>query len=136
MGSRYALREVEASIGYDCRRLDGGRRASFRHTFLHKRSRRDLLERRDLLRVLGSSYVAMAALSADPRMDLDASLEAIGDVRESLLKSAFPYMKAKAKPKKYEDYSEYFDELDELERMEKKEALDANAPNDIMNTAK
>ena len=105
----------------------------FRHTFLHKRARRDLLERRDLLRVLGSSYMAMSSMSSDPRMDLDAAMEAVGDIRESLLRSAFPYMSLKEKPKTYEDYSEYFDELDELERQA---SLDAKTPNDIMDAEK
>ena len=77
-------------------------------------ARRSFLERRDSLVILGHSYVSMATLASNPRFDIDASSEIVGDARMSFIKSAFPYFdfKQESKPKTYEDYSEYFDELD------------------------
>lgn len=116
MGSRYALREVEVAIGYDCRRLDGGRRALFRHTGLHKRARRNVLERRDLILALSSSYMATSSLASNPRMDVGSSIDVLQDKREALIQSLFPYFKTDRREKSYEDYDKYFDELDELDR--------------------
>lgn len=116
MGSRYALREVEVAIGYDCRRLDDGRRAFFRHTALHRRSRRDVLERRDLILALSSTYMATSSLASNPKMDVDSSIDVLADKRNELVQFLFPYFKAEKKEKTYEDYGKYFDELDEIER--------------------
>lgn len=128
LDSRYALREVEVAIGYDCRRLDDGRRAVFRHTPIHTRARMDFLDRRDLSDVAKSSYLAIAALASNPRMDAGVSQNVIQSARESCLRTLFPYVKLEAKNKmnKYEDYEEYFDELDriEKEKNEKQEAVE------------
>lgn len=116
MASRYALREAEGAIGYDCRRLEDGRRALFRHTAVHRRARRDVLERRDLSAVLGATYVAAAARAANPRLDVDRASDAVADVRESFVRAAFPYLRQEPRrPRGYDDYGEYFDELDAIE---------------------
>ena len=88
----------------------------FRHTGLHKRARRDILERRDLILALSSSYMATSSLASNPRMDVDSSIDVLQDKREVLIKSLFPYFKADRSEKSYEDYNQYFDELDELDR--------------------
>ena len=88
----------------------------FRHTGLHKRARRDVLERRDLILALSSSYMATSSLASNPRMDVGSSIDVIQDKREALIQSLFPYFKADRREKSYEDYDKYFDELDELER--------------------
>ena len=92
--------------------------ASFRHTFVHKRSRREILERKDMLVVLAASYVSTAAFASSPRVDFDAAAESVHERRADLVRSAFPYIKIEEKkrdPSKYEDYEEYFDELDAIE---------------------
>lgn len=117
MGSRYALRELEGAIGYDCRRLEDGRRAVFRHTAIHKKARQAFFERRDLLRVLVASYASTASFAANPRFDTDVSIDVVKGGRSDLVKAAFPYLKTKEDDatKSYDDYSAYFDELDAIE---------------------
>ena len=123
MASRYALRELEGAIGYDCRRLRDGRPALFMHTFLHRRARRDFFERRDLVDYLRMSYMSMSCISSNPRISIDEAIDVVAERRSSFMKAIFPYIdidvNAGKKPKemKYEDYSEYFDELDRLEAM-------------------
>ena len=117
MESRYALREIEGAIGYDCRRLEDGRRALFRHTLVHRMARRAFFERRDMMAVMGLSYSALSSFAANPRLDIDASRDVVGGARKSILEIVFPYLDFgdDKKPKTYEDYSEYFDELDAIE---------------------
>lgn len=118
MESRYALREIEGAIGRDCGRLEDGRRASFRHTFLHRKSRMDFLERRDEIAFLSTSLAATASLASNPRVDVDRAVELVADSRRALFRSVFPYADAarEERPKDYDDYSEYFDELDRIEK--------------------
>lgn len=117
MGSRYALREVEGAIGYDCRRLADGRRAVFRHTALHKAARHSILDRKDELSATIASYVAISSLASNPRFEIDAAKDAVKESWSSIVKVAFPYVEARKEtgPKSYEDYSAYFDELDAIE---------------------
>lgn len=121
MESRYALREIEGAIGYDCRTLEDGRRASFRHTLFHRKARRDFFERRDLVMVMQSTYLAMASLSANMRVDLDAARSIAASNRRALVRAAFPYMPEEKSEiiDKDTGYDEYFDELDEIIAKEK-----------------
>ena len=72
----------------------------------------------------------MSCLASNPRMELDASLDAVFDSRKTLVKTSFPYIdfghseeRVKvSKEVKYDDYAEYFDELDRLEEMKAAEA--------------
>lgn len=119
MESRYALRELEGAIGYDCRRLEDGRPAVFRHTLLHKRAKRGFYERRDAMLVLHASYIAMSALAANPRLDLDVVRDILKDQRSALVNTALPYLKEKepeeeTKEQKTSRYDRYFDELDRI----------------------
>ena len=109
------MRELEGAIGYDCRFLNDGRRAVFRHTALHKRSRRAFFERRDAMLLLHSSFVSNASLGANPRLDLKDSSEMVDKCRRSFIKMAFPYLEIDEKPSEPKDYDAYFDELDAIE---------------------
>lgn len=70
----------------------------------------------------------MSCLALDPRIGLDASLDAVFDSRKNLVKTSFPYIDfggseehvKVSKEVRYEDYSEYFDELDRLEEMNRR----------------
>jgi hypothetical protein len=128
--SRYALRELEGAIGYDCRRLEDGRRALFRHTLVHRIARRSFLERRDMMAVMGLSYSSLSSFAANPRLEIDASREVVGGARKALLEIAFPYLDFgdDKKPKTYEDYSEYFDELDEIEASKSSGSVGGDTP--------
>lgn len=124
MGSRYALRSLECAIGYDCRRLEDGRKAVFRHTALSRRARMEFYERRDMMSVLESSLIAYAAFSSHIRVSPEAALDSIGIDRKSLLRIAFPYVdmsgdgnKDKIDPSS--EYDQYFDELDAMENARK-----------------
>jgi len=119
--SRYALRETEGAIGYDCRLLSDGRRALFRHTALHARSRREFLERRDTMLVLTASMVSNASLLSNPRLDPKLAADIVSDIRSSLLRTAFPYLSMgddENKEHSRDTYDEYFDELDAIEKAE------------------
>ena len=124
MESRYALREIEGAIGYDCRTLEDGRRASFRHTLIHRKARREFFERRDLVMVMQSTYLAMASLSANMRVDLDAARSIAASNRRALVRAAFPYMPEEKKEEvpKEQMYDAYFDELDDIIAREKESA--------------
>ena len=89
----------------------------FRHTFLHRAVRRSFRDRRDMINVLGMSYVAMSGFASNMKLNVDSSIQVVGDARLTLLKTAFPYLnfETESKEKSYEDYSEYFDELDAIE---------------------
>lgn len=126
MESRYALREIEGAIGYDCRTLEDGRRASFRHTLVHRKARREFFERRDIVMVMQSTYLAMASMSANMRVDLDAARSVAASNRRALVRATFPYI---CMPEEKQDdapkeqmYDEYFDELDEIIAREKEAA--------------
>lgn len=129
MGSRYALRETEGAIGLDCRRLMDGRAAVFRHTPIHKRSRRDFLERRDTMSVLVSSMTATASICSRPGISLDSAVGMVNGIRTSLIKTVFPYLDVddSSANAKEEDYDAYFDELDRIEEEERKERENAPA---------
>jgi len=122
--SRYALREIEGAIGRDCRRLEDGRRALFRHTLFHRIARNDFRERRDEISVLSASYIATACMASNPKIGIGRAVEIVSEMRRDLVRSVFPYIDLEEadkdiedsdKPKSYEDYSEYFDELDRIE---------------------
>ena len=133
MGSRYALREIEGAIGYDCRRLDDGRRALFRHTFIHNRVRRDFRERRDVMMVLAASYLANSAFASRPDIGLDNAMDVIRESKSALLRSAFPHLRIdEPKPESSEDFDRYFDELDEIEAAAKAKGQE----NDIIDKEK
>ncbi len=125
--SRYALREIECAIGYDCRMLEDGRKAVFRHTAVHKRSRRSILERRDLMLVIGASYVSSSAIASSLRISSESAYNVVEDRRTALMKTAFPYLGIDEKDEKDEwendtsVYDKCFDELDAMEE-EGKEA--------------
>lgn len=112
MESRYALRELECAIGYDCRFLADGRKAVFRHTSLHKRARRDFYARRDVLMVLQATLLSAASLGSHPRANLKTAADLVIESRKNLIHIAFPYLENEpVKPQK-EDYDAYFDELE------------------------
>lgn len=121
---------MEGAIGYDCRRLEDGRRAIFRHTIVHKMARRAFFERRDMIAVMGLSYSALSSFAANPRLEIDSSREIVGGSRNTLLEIAFPYFDfgIQDKPKTYEDYSAYFDELDEIEASRKSASVGGGTP--------
>lgn len=110
METRYALRELESAIGYDCRRLEDGRTAVFRHTGLHRRLRRDFYERRDVIAYYHTAFIAFAAGSAGRPERLDEAEE----TRQSLLQTAFPYINFDQNRPRQETYDDLFDELDAI----------------------
>lgn len=95
--------------------------AIFRHTIFHRRMKLDFFERRDAMHVLHSRLVAYSSLLSHPRTSFRYAVDYIGEIRESLAKVSFPYIRQKpANKKHYEnEYDEYFDELDKLDKMEK-----------------
>lgn len=107
---------MQGAIGYDCRRLEDGRIASFRHTGLHRRARRDFFERCDLMSFLKITLSAASSISSNPRLEFSTSMDIVQDNRMSLLKTAFPYMDLDGveKPNENVDYDALFDELDEI----------------------
>lgn len=111
MESRYALRELEGAIGYDCRCLPDGRRAIFRHTGLHRSLRREFFERRDLMAAMQSSFVAAAAAGAGRR----AAFDIVEAKRRDMLQVMFPYIHFDAPaPVRTESIDDLFDELDSI----------------------
>ena len=132
MGSRYALRELECAIGYDCRGLEDGRRAEFRHTGIHRRAKRNLLERRDAIAVYGFTTCAMAAASSHQRINLSKAIDTIESARCNIVSTAFPYLSGKEAPVRVRQQTmdEMFDELDEIIAKEKsqKEANGGGEP--------
>ena len=115
--SRYALRELEGAIGLDGRTLPDGRRAVFRHTMLHRRIRRDFLERRDLMHFLSMSMLATAAQSSARGINARAAMESMSSDRTSLMRIMFPYLKSDAEDETSDEqrqYDQYFDELDRI----------------------
>lgn len=133
MESRYALRELEGAIGSGPPSHSGQRVVKFAHTYLHRRAKRDLFERRDIMAFMMASYVAKSAFASSRYVDFDDAIATLGSLRDSVIKMAFPYVAIKEKkrdPERYDDYKEYFDELDAIEAAEKGRA----DGNDIINT--
>ena len=124
MGSRYALRETEGAIGLDCRRLHDGRVAMFRHTRIHRRTRRDFLERRDTMSILAATMLSTASIGSRPGIELRSVYESVNGTRMSLVKTMFPYLDMGEEPHandaSVDDYDVYFDELDRIEEEERK----------------
>lgn len=76
--------------------------------------------------VMQSTYLAMASLSANMRVDLDAARSIAASNRRALVRAAFPYIcmpedKQEEVPKE-QMYDAYFDELDEIIAREKEAA--------------
>ena len=130
MESRYALREFEGAIGYDCRLLEDGRKAVFRHTWIHRRCRRYILERRDLISVMQCGIMSSASILSHGKIDVDSAIESIDGRRRSMLKIAFPYIRFDGDRGKEVDYDQYFDELDEIEASKKACAADSAKSSD------
>jgi hypothetical protein len=131
--TRYALRELESAIGYDCRRLEDGRAAVFRHTGLHRRLRRDFYERRDAVAYYHTAFVAFAAGSAGKPERLAEAEE----TRQSLMRTMFPYLHFKQEKTRQETFDDLFDELDEIiaaKNAEDKAKRDTGAPSDVGST--
>lgn len=122
MESRYALREFEGAIGYDCRLLEDGRKAVFWHTWIHRRCRRDILERRDLISVMQCGIMSSASILSHGKIDVDSAIESIDERRRFMLRIAFPYVRFGGDAGKDVDYDRYFDELDEIEASKKASA--------------
>ena len=135
MESRYALRELEGAIGYDCRRLEDGRPAVFRHTSLHKRARRDYFELQDVKTAMRCSFVAAAARGARPTIGSEASASMAEEGRIALLKVLFPYNTFDKAPEvKEQSFDELFDELDMIsENLKRKQQNDEKAAADSGN---
>lgn len=112
---------MEGAIGYDCRRLEDGRRAYFSHTTLHRRLKRAFFERRDAMFLIHASFISTASMGSNPRLDFKSSYDIVEGSRRSLLKMAFPYLKIEETPNKPENYDAYFDELDAIEEAQKKQ---------------
>lgn len=93
-------------------------------------ARRAFFERRDMMAVIGLSYSALSSFAANPRLEIDSSMEIVGGSRKTLLEIAFPYFDFgdDKKPKTYEDYSEYFDELDEIEASKSSGSVGGDTP--------
>lgn len=87
----------------------------FRHTGIHRRSRRNLFERRDAMLLLQSAFVSNASMGSNPRLDIKESLGIVEESRRSFIKIAFPYLRIDDGPQEHKDYDEYFDELDAIE---------------------
>ena len=119
MESRYALREFEGAIGYDCRLLEDGRKAVFLHTWIHRKCRRDILERRDLISVMQCGIMSSASILSHGKIDVDSAIESIDERRRFMFKIAFPYSRFYGDTGKDVDYDRYFDELDEIEASKK-----------------
>lgn len=120
------MREIEGAIGYDSRLLEDGRRAIFRHTALHRRSRRDFFERKDLMLLLHSSFISNASIGANPRIGLKDAFDMSEQCRRSFVKVAFPYLDIDDSPSVPEDYDMYFDELDEIEKAKRSAESDVS----------
>ena len=118
MESRYALREIQGAIGRDCRKLEDGRRAVFRHTHLHKAARRYILERADLITVMYSSVISASAVASHHRIDVKSALDRIIESRRELINVAFPYfdLDKKQEDVSNEEYDKYFDMLEKIEK--------------------
>ena len=118
MESRYALREAQCAIGYDCRRLDDGRRAVFRHTKLHKLSRQYCLELEDIKSIMSSSVISSAAISSHGRIDISSAINNVIDCRKKLISISFPYLDIEGNKTSVEDgdYDKYFEKLDEMKK--------------------
>ena len=104
----------------------------FRHTGIHRRSRRSFFERRDTMLLLQSAFVSNASMGSNPRLDIKESLGIVEDSRRSFIKIAFPYLRIDDGPKEPKDYDEYFDELDAIEAQkeaEKKAGVSAASGN-------
>lgn len=128
MESRYALRELEGVIGLDLRRLEDGRRAVFRHTPLHRRTKRDFFERRDAMAVLSASLMAYAALGNRMEVTWQSCRDTVDEERRMLSEMAFPYLGSSEKSAKDDGagkYDEYFDELDAIEEAKARERAKA-----------
>lgn len=123
--SRYTLRELQGAIGYDCRRLHDGRLAEFRHTFIHRRIRRDFFDRQDAITVINASLMAISSLGSHYRIDITEAADMANASRSSLVKSAFPYMDFKEpEPVKSDkiDVEAIMKELREINARNKKKA--------------
>lgn len=119
------MRELEGAIGYDCRRLEDGRKAVFRHTWIHRKARREILERRDLIAVLQTSLCSVSALSSHYRLKIDSVVDFIEKRRIDMVRAVFPYVRVEdSKPSestiKGQTIDELFDELDEIIANDKK----------------
>ena len=125
------MREFEGAIGYDCRRLEDGRRALFRHTYVHKRTKRDVIERRDAICMLQASLMSSAGISSHYRIDVDLAFDVISDIRSKLFYLTFPYDGYRATPHKSDEYDEYFDELDRLDALRKEQKAAADGGPDV-----
>ena len=140
MESRYALREIEGAIGYDLRKLEDGRKAVFRHTWLHKRLKRDFFERRDVSMVMACAFVAKACLASRPGLDTASAYDMAEEGRKSMVYVMFPYIKSdsssgESSEKTGKDsYDAYFDELEAI--LEKEKKLAGEAGNDIISDGK
>lgn len=100
----------------------------FRHTGIHRRSRRSLFERRDAMLLLQSAFVSNASMGSNPRLNIKESLGIVEDSRRSFIKIAFPYLRIDDGLKEPKDYDEYFDELDAIEaQKEAKKKADGSA---------
>lgn len=121
MESRYALRGLQGAIGNDCRRLEDGRKAVFRHTVLHKRARIDYYERRDAMLVLHASFMSVASLGSHARVDLEKAAEIVDEDRRMFIQVAFPYVHVEHK-KTMSEEEENEMLFDEYEAMMKKDA--------------
>jgi len=102
----------------------------FRHTLIHKMARRAFFERRDMMAIMGLSYSALSSFASNPRLEMDTSIDIVGESRKSLLETAFPYFGfgGQTKPKTYDDYAEYFDELDRIEASKSTGKVGADTP--------
>lgn len=100
----------------------------FRHTGIHRRSKRNLFERRDAMLLLQSAFVSNASIGSNPRLDIKEVLDIVEDSRRSFIKIAFPYLRIYDSPQEPKDYDEYFDELDAIEaQKEAKKKADGSA---------
>lgn len=123
--SRYALRELQGAIGYDCRRLHDGRAAEFRHTFIHRRIRRDFFERQDAITAINAALMAVSSLGSHVRVDICEASNIANSSRSLLMKAIFPYVDfAETKPVESEkiDVKAIMKELREINARNKKKA--------------
>ena len=92
----------------------------FRHTGLHKKARRDFLERKDVMLVSRASLAAFAALGSHISAEYSESVELVESARHELMAAAFPYMPKKTEQKDKvqepdgQTYDQLFDELDRI----------------------
>lgn len=98
MDLRYALRELERVIGEPERafnRLEDGRTAVFRHTYISKMIRHSFYERRDISSIISLRASVAVAVCANARIPLSESVRKAYKSIDRLQELLLPYVEVK-----------------------------------------